>query len=145
MDLKDFIKTAITDITEAVSELQSELDNGAIVNPTLADKVFDDNSVTINGELHPIEHLAFDVAVTVTETTGIDGSAKVGISIFGAKVGTDSCATTENVSRLSFSVPIVLPATSVTTPMKKSFQEQRVAMHNQRVLATSSDKKSELK
>ena len=28
MELKDFIKTAITDITEAVSELQEELKNG---------------------------------------------------------------------------------------------------------------------
>lgn len=34
MELKEFIKTAITDITEAVSELQSELNNGTIVNPT---------------------------------------------------------------------------------------------------------------
>ena len=35
MELKDFIKAAITDITEAVSELQDELDNGTVVNPTL--------------------------------------------------------------------------------------------------------------
>ena len=35
MELKEFIKTAISDITNAVSELQAELSNGAIVNPTL--------------------------------------------------------------------------------------------------------------
>ena len=35
MELKEFIKTAITDITEAVSELQNELDNGAIVQAIL--------------------------------------------------------------------------------------------------------------
>ena len=35
MELKEFIKTAISDITEAVSELQEELWNGTIVNPSL--------------------------------------------------------------------------------------------------------------
>ena len=34
MELKEFIKTAIADITSAVSELQEELKNGAIVSPS---------------------------------------------------------------------------------------------------------------
>jgi len=114
MELKDFIKTAITDITEAVSELQSELDNGAIVNPTLQNQIAL-KTLTINDEIRPIEQLAFDVAVTATEASGLEGGAKAGISIFGAKVGTESSAKTENVSRLTFSVPIVFPATHVKT------------------------------
>ena len=32
MELKEFIKLAVSDITSAVSELQSELKNGAVVN-----------------------------------------------------------------------------------------------------------------
>lgn len=39
MELKDFIKTALTDITNAVSELQMELANGAIVNPSMPDPI----------------------------------------------------------------------------------------------------------
>ena len=39
MELKDFIKTAITDITEAVSELQEELKNGMIVNPSIPNPI----------------------------------------------------------------------------------------------------------
>lgn len=35
MELKDFVKTAITDITDAISELQSEINNGTIINPSL--------------------------------------------------------------------------------------------------------------
>ena len=35
MELKEFIKTAITDITEAVSELQEELGSGVVINPSL--------------------------------------------------------------------------------------------------------------
>lgn len=33
MELKEFIKAAVRDITDAVSELQKELDNGTVVNP----------------------------------------------------------------------------------------------------------------
>ena len=117
MELKEFIKTAITDITEAVSELQSELNNGAIVNPTLPNPIAL-KTLTVDNEIRPIEQLAFDVAVTATEASGIDGSAKVGISIFGAKIGTESSAKTENVSRLTFSVPIVFPTTHVKTPQE---------------------------
>ncbi|PWB04387.1 MULTISPECIES: hypothetical protein [Bacteroidales] len=117
MELKEFIKTAITDITEAVSELQSELNNGAIVNPTLPNPIAL-KTLTVDNEIRPIEQLAFDVAVTATEASGIDGSAKAGISIFGAKIGTESSAKTENVSRLTFSVPIVFPTTHVKTPQE---------------------------
>lgn len=117
MELKEFIKTAITDITEAVSELQSELNNGAIINPTLPNPIAL-KTLTVDDEIRPIEQLAFDVAVTATEASGIDGSAKAGISIFGAKIGTESSAKTENVSRLTFSVPIVFPTTHIKTPQE---------------------------
>jgi len=117
MELKEFIKTAITDITEAVSELQSELNNGAIVNPTLPNPIAL-KTLTVDNEIRPIEQLAFDVAATATEASGIDGSAKAGISIFGAKIGTESSAKTENVSRLTFSVTIVFPTTHVKTPQE---------------------------
>lgn len=118
MELKEFIKTAITDITEAVSELQSELNNGAIVNPTLPNPIAL-KTLTVDDKIRPIEQLAFDVAVTATEVSGIDGSAKAGISIFGARIGTESSAKTENVSRLTFSVPIVFRQRTLR-PHKKS-------------------------
>ena len=114
MELKDFIKTAIADITEAVSELQDSIDNGAIINPTLPCGT-SSRSVLVDNKVRVIEDLNFDVAVTATEATGIEGGAKVGISIFGAKVGTGTNAKTENVSRLTFSIPIVLPSTYVKT------------------------------
>lgn len=122
MELKEFIKTAITDITEAVSELQSELDNGAIVNPTLPNPIAL-KTLTVDDEIRPIEQLAFDVAVTATEASGIDGSAKAGISIFGAKIGNESSAKTENVSRLTFTVPVVLPVVRVQTATEKKMQK----------------------
>lgn len=123
MELKEFIKTAITDIASAVSELQAELDNGAIVNPTLPQGE-NGKHLLIGDEVRAIEKLNFDVAVTVAESMGIEGGAKAGISIFGAKVGSESSAKTESASRLAFSIPVVLPSSHVKTPIE-AIRERR--------------------
>ena len=123
MELKDFIKTAITDITEAVSELQEELKNGTIVNPSLAQGEHG-KSLVVDNEVRMMERLNFDIAVTATEATELNGNAKAGISVFGAKVGAENKERTENVSRLTFSLPLVLPTTHVKTQLEK-FREKR--------------------
>lgn len=56
MELKEFIKTAITDITEAICELQQELHNGAIVNPTLQTSI-PQKTLTVSNEIRPVEQL----------------------------------------------------------------------------------------
>ncbi|MCM1356470.1 MAG: hypothetical protein NC212_08715 [Staphylococcus sp.] len=114
MELKEFIKTAITDITEAISELQKDLDNGTVINPTISRGEYG-KAVLVEQGVAPIEHLNFDVAVTASESSGIGGEAKAGISIFGAKVGTENSSRMENVSRLTFSIPLVYPPTRVKT------------------------------
>lgn len=118
MELKEFIKTAITDITEAVSELQEELKNGAILNPTLPQGEHGTH-LLVNNEIRMMERLNFDIAVTATEATELNGNAKAGISVFGAKVEAENAEKMENVSRLTFSIPLLLPATHVMTPMEK--------------------------
>ena len=129
MELKEFIKAAITDITGAISDLQNNLDNGTVINPTLL-KGEPDKAVSIDNDVRMIERLNFDVAVTASETSGIDGSAKAGISIFGAKVGTATSAKTENVSRLTFSIPLVFPSTHIKTQLE-ILQEKRLKRPNE--------------
>lgn len=118
MELKEFIKTAIVNITEAVSDLQKDLDNGTVINPTLLQGDYG-KSIVINNEVRVIERLNFDVAVTASESSGLEGGAKAGISIFGAKVGAETNAKTENISRLTFSIPLVLPSTRVKNPLEE--------------------------
>ena len=67
MELKEFIKTALTDITDAVSELQGELRNRAIVSPSVPNPI---SNVTVkdpqNDKINrPISKIDFDVAITV--------------------------------------------------------------------------------
>lgn len=115
MELKEFIKTAITDITDAVSELQSELKNGAIVSPSLPHAisngtVLDPENDKVN---RPISKIDFDVAITVGDSDSVEAGAKAGIQIFSAKLGSETKTHTENVSRMTFSIPLVLPTTHV--------------------------------
>lgn len=115
MELKDFIKTAITDITDAVSELQEELKNGAIISPSLPHAI--SNGTIIDPENdkvnRPISKVDFDVAITVGDSDSVEAGAKAGIQIFSAKLGSESTTHTENVSRMTFSIPLVLPTTHV--------------------------------
>lgn len=115
MELKEFIKTAITDIVTAVSELQVELaENGAIVNPPLPHPI-SNGSVNVGKGNEPIERLTFDVALTTTEASSADGGVKGGVAIFSAKVGAGLQSSSQNVSRLSFAIPVVLPVAEVKT------------------------------
>lgn len=89
MELKEFIKTALSDITNAVSELQTELQNGAIVSPSVSNPitnvtVIDPQDDKIN---RPISKIDFDVAITVGSTDNTEAGGKVGIQIFSAKLG----------------------------------------------------------
>ena len=124
MELKEFIKTAIADITGAVSELQQELKNGAIVNPTFPSGQ-QGSHLLVGDEVRAIEKLNFDIAVTATETTELNGNAKAGISVFGAKVGAENTERMENISRLTFSIPLILPSTHVKTPSERLREDMK--------------------
>ena len=126
MELKEFIKTAIADITGAVSELQQELKNGAIVNPTFPSGQ-QGSHLLVGDEVRAIEKLNFDIAVTATETTELNGNAKAGISVFGAKVGAENTERMENISRLTFSIPLILPSTHVKTPSERLHEDMKRA------------------
>ncbi len=122
MELKEFIKTALTDITDAVSELQEELKNGAIVSPSMPQAisnvtVIDPQNDNIN---RPISKIDFDVAITVGSKDNVEAGGKVGIQIFSAKIGGDIEKHTENVSRITFSIPVVLPTCHVKTRAERS-------------------------
>lgn len=124
MDLKEFIKTAITDITDAVRELQSELDNGAIVSPSLPNEI-QSKTIDLGGTNRLVSTVDFDVALTVGSTDTVSGNAKAGIQILSAKMSGDSKSHAENVSRLTFSVPVIYPSQTEKTDMELALEKQR--------------------
>lgn len=120
------MKTAIQDITNAVSELQSELKNGSIVSPSMPSAIA--NSTVMdpdNGSINrKISNIDFDVALTVGGSGTIESGGKVGIQIFSAKIGGENKSHTEDVSRITFSIPVVLPTAHVKSKQENFTKKQ---------------------
>ena len=114
MELKDFVKGVILDVTNAIKECQDEVDNGAIISPTNS-KATEKIKAT-SGDLK-ISYIDFEVAVTAGTSTGINGEIGGGIkvlsSFIGAKTGADNKETNENISKVKFSIPVVYPTFGV--------------------------------
>lgn len=111
MDLKDFISQTLIQIAEGVSDASSKVQElGGQVNPhiTSEHKEMGRHGILWGGgrAAHIVE---FDVALTVNSGTGTKG----GIGIFAGAINLgssgESRAENSSVSRVSFTVPVLLP------------------------------------
>lgn len=114
MELKDFIKDTIRAIAEATTELQDELSpKGILLNPPTNGH---DQTIFVEGDKRyhhrPVKEVEFDVALTVGKTGSGSAAAKVKIAILEANVGGELSGSSQQVSRLKFSVPLALRATA---------------------------------
>ena len=120
MELKDFIKATLKDISEAISESNAEMsDVGLIANPknvhTLNSQTRENvygymTKPTENSDLRrPVHLVNFDVSVSTS--TSSDGSEGIGVNVVGIKLGKDGSKAAEDSasSRLQFSIPVALP------------------------------------
>ena len=115
MDLKEFISETIVQIVEGVEDARSKVkDKGVGVNPQMATT---HSHAGVHGLLHYdgptfAQVINFDVALTVLEGKGTKG----GIGIFAAGIGLGSSGQSQSenssVSRIKFSIPLVLPTSS---------------------------------
>ena len=114
MDLKDFVKGVILDVTNAVKECQNEVKNGAIISPT--NSKAEERIRSTSGDLK-ISYIDFEVAVTAGSSTGVNGEIGGGIkvlsSFIGSKISGDNKETNENISKVKFSIPVVYPTFGV--------------------------------
>ena len=115
MELKDFVKGVIFDITNAVKECQQELDNGAIICPTNSgakEQVLSrkDGALTVS-------NVDFEVSVSVGSSNETGGKITVLSAVISGGFGSGNTTKDENVSKVRFSIPVVLPYTFVQRKM----------------------------
>ena len=97
MELKDFIKSTITQIKESVEELNEEFEEGkAIVNPLSAKSL---NRSMIGRTGANVTDIDFDLSLSVTETDGKEGKIGIMSSIIG--MGASSKSDNQNISYCS--------------------------------------------
>lgn len=125
MNIKEFIVEAITQISQGISELKEKNDElGIIVNPNLQigekDKFVPTNKSSYHIQRY-IQNVGFEISVVVTDEK--NGSGGIGVclaGIVGIGAKTEDKNTNENVSKLTFSIPVCLPMTIVYDETKES-------------------------
>ena len=111
MELKDFIKGVLSDITEAIKESQAELNNGAIINPTASNT--DGNKVAVGKIDYRLQEVYFDVLVSVESEESSTTSGGLDIKIASIGANGQGRVAEEKTSRVKFSIPLVCPSVHV--------------------------------
>ena len=107
MELKDFVVTAITNLTDAVCEADESIESkGGMVNPGTHLHNGKENTSFV----YPRTTLNFDIAVSATKTKEGEAAAAAKIWVVEAKLGGNVETKNENISRLTFSIDVVLPS-----------------------------------
>ena len=103
MELKEFIKIALADITNAIKESQSEITNGAIINPIEGKR----QGYNFESSSKPVH---FDICVSTTETDSSGKGIAARINVVSASIGKCRTDEIESVSKISFEIPVFYPA-----------------------------------
>ena len=116
LELRDFISRVIVDIVEGINDANGRLEGkDALVSPAL---VHERQMVNQNGSLPHVERINFDVALTASESSkeGMDVSGGVGVKVLSAKMEGkgEQAESSSTVSRIQFSLPIILPQNQYT-------------------------------
>lgn len=106
MNLEDFIRDSLVQITKAVSDANA-------INPQIASPNVRMNQSTpsaFKGPCQaPVHIVEFDIAVTASRDATVGGGLKGGIiSVVSGSVDSKIASSNESVSRLKFSVPVFL-------------------------------------
>ncbi len=108
MELKRFVSSSLQQIFEGIAEAQKSVPDGGKICPVIKRQTGID-STPMSTDGIPVEFFEFDVAVSVDESSGKDGSISIA---FGAlKLGGSGNTATgnETVSRIKFRVPVQFP------------------------------------
>lgn len=108
-NLREFITATLLDIAGGVRDAQADPALGDAVNPLIQrqDVKLPGDVLANGGRSYTV--VAFDVAVTAANHVSGGGGAKVGVSVFGGSIAGEAGSREEAVSRIRFSVPMVLP------------------------------------
>lgn len=109
MELKDFIKQVLADVTNAVRESQQELNNGSVIAPS---KTYAISEIAMykdrTNKVEP-SRINFEVAVSVEESKDKKAQVNILSSIVGLGASGGSHDLSKQISRLCFSIPLIYP------------------------------------
>ena len=116
MELKDFIKESLVQISKGIQEANDSLGiTNAVVNPRSI-QAYSGNAQAYGRvsdsmtDKKPLVHMVqFDVAIEAKEGTQTGGGIKLSVASIGIGTEAQSKDSRSTVSRLSFKIPMVYP------------------------------------
>lgn len=110
MDVQEFIKETLTQIANSANEVNKALESVGAYVPS---KCIKGNSVLVRTEgtlPRNVVQVDFDIAVTVTKSKESSGGGSISVaSVFKAGMQKEGCTENQEVNRIKFSMPLVLP------------------------------------
>jgi hypothetical protein len=107
VDLETFVAKTLRQIIKGVKTAQQSQDcQEATINPDSVKNRKMGSELYLDEKISPIE---FDVAVVASEGRENKAGAGVVLAVFGICGQTESTKSNSSVSRIKFSVPIILP------------------------------------
>lgn len=110
MDLREFIRTAITEIVAGVAEARNEAKrHGASVGSMQLYGYVKEAKVITNEDNHPVAQIEFDIALA--DTSGASTKGSIGVFLGSVGLGSQGFSQAESTShsRIQFSVPVIFP------------------------------------
>lgn len=112
MELKDFIKHTLTEITNGVKEAQEEIkDTGAYINPEGFHSGENLRS-GFEGEYRHVQKVKMSIGVNVVENSEIKGGAGI-ISVLSLGINGKVSDVNTFTNRIEFEIPISLPVMNI--------------------------------
>lgn len=109
MDLKEYVKSTISQLSEAVEELNDELGDKTVVNPIRPDMSGENVIIDRKNGTRMVTDVCFELSTSIIDNK--ENGAKVGIfsSIVGLGANTVSGSNNSAISKVTFSIPVLLP------------------------------------
>ena len=127
MELKDFIKNAISSIANGIKEAQTELcQKGAIINPEKVEIEKSGEKVLCADGWRYTHELDFEILVSVDEKSAEGGGGKLTVLNF-AIIGLDTKneMNVSNSNILKFKIPVAFP----TTKTPEEYKRKGIVIH----------------
>ena len=122
MELKEFVISTISQVIDAVEELNASYEGkDAVINPSSPDKLKDKsmNLGTKSGN-RLVTDIEFDLTVSVEESKDAGGKVNVLACVIGGDVSKSRTEGNSSVSRVKFTVPVLLPSRKVKDAIRHS-------------------------
>jgi hypothetical protein len=113
MELQEFIKTTLVQITNGIIDAQNELkDTGCLINPEGFSLDGGQIKQGYKNEYRSIQKVRMHISVNVLENSG--NKSTIGLAkIINAGINSEQTYSNENITTIEFNVPIALPVMDI--------------------------------